>query len=166
MAGQKRHDLKKVSLRRRVKRIRWFVATACCTGVIKIWRWGGTIVDVGISSERRRYTTKALVVIYKKPLHSKPVEASHSEPATMASTFKACWGIPPAVKATVSLLQWQSHIQSLLRHPFPRQSKRQWACYNGNVKDRLHHLGNQQSEPATIDVFYGQRHSEPATKGF
>ena len=54
MIGQKRHDLREVSLRRRVKRIRWFVAAACCTGVIKIWRWGGTIVDVGVSSERRR----------------------------------------------------------------------------------------------------------------
>ena len=36
------------------QRTRWFVAAACCTGVIKIWRWGDTVVDVGVSSERRR----------------------------------------------------------------------------------------------------------------
>ena len=96
-------------------------------------------------------TAKALVVIYKMLSYSKSVEAPLL-----------------AVKATVSLLQRQSHIQSLFRHQSLRQSAPQWACYNGNVKyHRLHHLGNHQSESATIGIsYYDQGHSEPATKGF
>ena len=159
MAGQERHDLRKVSLRRRVKRIRWFVATTCCTDVIRF--------DVKVArllmSElalKEEDTAKALVVIYKKPPHSKPVEAFpfwHSKRQWACyndnSTFKACWGIPsgsqsdsesatmtiphskpveaslPAVKATVSLLQWQRQASP----PTPLRQPTKRACYNRHL---------------------------------
>ena len=54
-----------------------------------------------------------------------------SEPATMATTFKACWGISPlsAVKATVSLLQWQRQAPP----PTPLRQPPKRACYNRHL---------------------------------
>ena len=82
-------------------------------------------------------------------------------------------------RQAVSLLQWRFFQKVLLRYFFFRQSKRQWARYNDIHSQSLlrHSLslfllllflflpsdGNHKSEPATIDIFYGQRHSESAT---
>ena len=144
MAGQERHDLGEVSLRRRVKKTRWFVATTCCTGVIRFDVKMARLLMSELALKEEG-TAKALVVIYKKPPHSKPVEAPLSEPATMASTFKACWGIPFGSQSDSEPATMAIPHSKPVEASFLRRSKRQWACYNGNVKHRLHHLGNHQS---------------------